>query len=240
MTGFAAGAVPNRLETRPIYAELTALVSVIVIDLVLAGDNAVVVGMAAAGLPRELRKKAIVIGIAAAALLRIVFALFTTRLLEVSFGLVLGGGLLLLWVAWKLFRETRKAMMEAHLAFAHGAHGDHGPHGMALDGAAPTAGRSQKSFAAALTQIVLADVSMSLDNVLAVAGTARHHLVVLVIGLALSVALMGLAATVIATILRRHPWISYLGLLLIAWVAFAMIIEGTWQVWTVATSVRPL
>ena len=113
MTGSAAAAVPNPLETRAIYAELTALVSVIVIDLVLAGDNAVVVGMAAAGLPRELRKKAIVIGIAAAALLRIVFALFTTRLLEVSFGLVLGGGLLLLWVAWKLFRETRRAVTEA-------------------------------------------------------------------------------------------------------------------------------
>ena len=233
MTGSAAAAVPNPLETRAIYAELTALVSVIVIDLVLAGDNAVVVGMAAAGLPRELRKKAIVIGIAAAALLRIVFALFTTRLLEVSFGLVLGGGLLLLWVAWKLFRETRRAVTEAHLAFAHSGHAEGRPTEVDFSGPPPAAA-GNKTVAAALTQIVLADVSMSLDNVLAVAGTARHHVVVLVIGLALSVALMGVAATVIAAVLRRHPWISYLGLVLIAWVAFAMIIEGTWQVWTVA------
>jgi len=215
---------------------LTALVSVIVIDLVLAGDNAVVVGMAAAGLPRELRKKAIVIGIGAAALLRIIFALFATRLLDISVGLVLAGGLLLLWVAWKLFRETRRAATEAHLAHAAaqsrnselGAHG-----GMAFVAGAETA-VTHKTFGTALKQIVVADVSMSLDNVLAVAGTARHHVVVLVIGLTLSVALMGLAATVIAAVLRRHPWISYLGLILIAWVAVAMIVEGTRQVWEVA------
>jgi YjbE family integral membrane protein len=213
---------------------------VIVIDLVLAGDNAVVVGMAAAGLPRDLRKKAIVIGIAAAALLRILFAVFTTQLLDVI-GLVLAGGLLLLWVAWKLLRETRRAVAEARADggadYAHAAATvDGGSTTMAGSGAVR---KPPKTFASALSQIVLADVSMSLDNVLAVAGTARHHIGVLVIGLALSVALMGVAATVIAGLLRRYPWISYLGLLLIAWVAIAMIVEGGWQVASTVVRVRP-
>jgi YjbE family integral membrane protein len=201
---------------------------VIVIDLVLAGDNALVVGMAAAALPYETRRKAIVIGIAAAALLRIFFAVFTTQLLNVI-GLVLAGGLLLLWVAWKLFRETRRSIAEAQLA-ASGGH----EFGLLTEGEvhAPVSRPAlpRKTLPAALTQIVVADVSMSLDNVLAVAGTARHHLPVLVIGLALSVGLMGIAATLIAGVLRRYPWISYLGLLLIAWVAIAMISEGSWQI----------
>ena len=212
----------------------------IVIDLVLAGDNAVVVGMAAAGLPRELRRKAIVIGIGAAALLRILFAIFATQLLDVAVGLVLGGGLLLLWVGWKLFRETRRAVAEAHNQHAlEAAAFSCGPDGL-LAGMplAAVATSRVKTFPAALGQIVLADVSMSLDNVLAVAGTARHHLVVLAIGLTLSVCLMGVAATVIAGLLRRNPWISYLGLLLIAWVAFAMIVEGGLQVIAMAQHAR--
>jgi len=210
--------------------ELSTLATVIVIDLVLAGDNAVVVGMAAAGLPEAHRRKAIVYGIAAAAGLRIVFAIFTTQLLGII-GLVLAGGILLLWVTWKLWRELRK-----------GGH-HHTTIGTdALDGSVdnrlgsrpvdlPHPPVQQKTLRQALTQIVVADVSMSLDNVLAVAGTARHHLWVLVVGLALSVALMGLAATFIARILHRFPWISYLGLALIAWVAIAMVWEGAEEVW---------
>src|SRR5215211_4417060 len=181
------------------YSELTALFTVIVIDLVLAGDNAVVVGMAAAGLEPELRRKAIVIGIAAAAGLRIVFAIFTTQILGII-GLMFAGGLLLLWVSWKLWRELRS-----------GGHSEGVLGNDALDpdvdkrlgGSAGHAFAADKvpkpkTFRQALTQIVIADVSMSLDNVLAVAGTARDHLMVLVIGLALSVALMGLAATLVS------------------------------------------
>jgi YjbE family integral membrane protein len=204
-----------------LYAELTALATVIVIDLVLAGDNAVVVGMAAAGLPAAMRRKAIVLGIAAAALLRIVFALFTTQLLNVI-GLVLVGGLLLLWVCWKLWRELRR---DAHLHAAAGAAALHGHDEV------PAVGGKPKTIRQALTQIVVADVSMSLDNVLAVAGTARHHLWVLVVGLALSVALMGLAASFIATLLRKMPWITYVGLALIVWVAVTMIWEGGQEAW---------
>lgn len=209
-------------------SELTALFTVIVIDLVLAGDNAVVVGMAAAGLPADLRRKAIIIGIAAAAGLRIVFAIFTTQLLGVI-GLMLAGGLLLLWVTWKLWREIRSG---GHHAEAVGTDAldvelDGKLYGEKVPGApGKGVGAAPKTFRQALTQIVVADVSMSLDNVLAVAGTARHHLWVLIVGLALSVALMGLAATLIAGILKRYPWISYLGLALIAWVAVMMIWEG--------------
>ncbi len=198
------------------YSEITALVSVIVIDLVLAGDNAVVVGMAAAGLRPAVRHKAIIYGIAAAAALRIVFAIFTSELLEVL-GLTLAGGLLLLWVAWKLWREIRA-----------------GYHTDPADAASAAAGTAKavpdKTFGQALLQIVVADVSMSLDNVLAVAGTARHHIWVLVVGLTLSVALMGVAATLVANILRKYPWISYLGLILIAVVALHMVWDGGHQV----------
>jgi YjbE family integral membrane protein len=200
-----------------LYAEITALISVVFIDLVLAGDNAVVVGMAAAGLRHEIRRKAIFFGIAAAAALRIVFALFTTQLLGVL-GLVLAGGLLLLWVTWKLWREIRAGYHAEPTCVVAGA------------GSATATGAPEKTFGQALIQIVVADVSMSLDNVLAVAGTARHHLWVLVIGLTLSVALMGLAASLVAGILRKHPWISYLGLILIALVAMNMIWEGGHQV----------
>jgi len=201
------------------HSELTALATVIIIDLVLAGDNAVVVGMAAAGLPVEVRKKAIVFGIGAAALLRIIFAVFTAELLSVI-GLVLAGGLLLLWVCWKLWRELRSGPNAATLD----NDADINPYGTPGGGGMGTGPR--KTLGQALTQIVVADVSMSLDNVLAVAGTARHHLWVLAVGLALSVALMGVAATLIARLLHRFRWISYLGLILIAWVALAMIWDG--------------
>ena len=215
----------------PVFvAELTALATVIMIDLVLAGDNAVVVGMAAAGLPADLRRKAIIVGIAAAAGLRIVFAFFATQLLDVI-GLLLVGGLLLLWVSWKLWREIRSG---AHTAEAVGTDAldvelDAKLYGQEIPGAA-AAKPQAKTFRQALTQIVIADVSMSLDNVLAVAGTARDHLWVLIVGLALSVALMGLAATFIARILKRYPWISYIGLLLIAYVALKMIWDGANEV----------
>ncbi|MCB1494517.1 MAG: YjbE family putative metal transport protein [Bauldia sp.] len=214
------------------HSELTALATVIIIDLVLAGDNAVVVGMAAAGLPIELRKKAIVFGIVAAAGLRIVFAVFTAELLNVI-GLVLAGGLLLLWVSWKLWRELRSGgFARAALATdALDAELDGKLYGRPVTGASGAGAKPQcKTLKQALTQIVVADVSMSLDNVLAVAGTARHHLWVLVVGLALSVALMGLAATLIARLLNRHRWIAYLGLILIAWVAVAMIWDGAREV----------
>jgi YjbE family integral membrane protein len=198
------------------YSELTALFSVLVIDLVLAGDNAIVVGLAAAGLPHEQRRKAVLIGIGAAAALRIIFAVFATQLLLII-GLTLAGGILLLWVLWKLAREI---MAER------GARN-------ALDaGAGPLTGERAKTLGRAVWQIVIADVSMSLDNVLAVAGAAREHLYVLVIGLSLSVALMGIAASLIADLLKRHFWISYIGLAIIAWVAVGMILEGGQEVIT--------
>ena len=211
---------------------ISALAAIVVIDLVLAGDNAIVVGMAAAGLPEAMRRKAIVIGIAAAAGLRIVFAVFTTQLLGII-GLVLGGGLLLLWVTWKLWREIRAG---GHREEAVGTDAlvielDGRLYGAAIpDAPGGDAAGSSKTFRQALIQIVVADVSMSLDNVLAVAGTARNHLWVLVVGLTLSVALMGVAATLIARVLKRHPWISYFGLVLIAWVAFVMIWDGVHEV----------
>lgn len=211
-------------------SELTALFTVIVIDLVLAGDNAIVVGMAAAGLPRELRQKAIIIGIGAAAVLRIIFAIFTTQLLGVI-GLMFAGGLLLLWVCWKLWRELRAGGHQAEDVGTDALDGeiDGTLSGEPIGGGAMGAARAaapKKTIRQALTQIVVADVSMSLDNVLAVAGTARQHVWVLIVGLALSVALMGLAATLIARVLKRFPWISYLGLALIGWVAFMMIWDG--------------
>jgi YjbE family integral membrane protein len=187
------------------YQALVALASVVVIDVVLAGDNAVVVGMAAARLPREQQHRVIALGIAMATVLRIGFALVTIELLAII-GLTLAGGILLLWVAWKMYRELRKSPGHAVEAQSHGA--------------------KAKSFNQALVQVVLADVSMSLDNVLAVAGTARDHLWVLVLGLVLSVALMGVASTVVARLLDRHPWFAWIGLAIVTIVAFRMIYEG--------------
>jgi YjbE family integral membrane protein len=186
--------------------ELNALIQVIIVDLVLAGDNAVVVGLAAAGLAKEQRAKVIIVGIAAAAVLRIIFALATAYLLQII-GLLLAGGLLLLWVCWKFWRELQ--------AYQHA--------GQAADGEAPP----EKTMTQAVTQIVIADVSMSLDNVLAVAGIAHEHTWVLIVGLALSVVFMGLAATLIARVLERHRWVAYLGLAVIFYVAVNMTVRGT-------------
>ena len=209
-------------------AELSALLQVIVVDLVLAGDNAIVVGLAAAGLPAKDRARVIAIGIAAATLMRIGFAAVTVQLLQIV-GLLLAGGLVLLWVAWKLWREIR-VRREAHRAPdpAAGAQGSDGADAAALGHAPP------KRMRDAIVQIVVADVSMSLDNVLAVAGIARDHTWVLVVGLVLSVAFMGLAAAWIARQLEGRPWIAYVGLAVIFYVAMAMIVEGWREVAAVA------
>jgi YjbE family integral membrane protein len=199
---------------------LLALGQVIMIDLVLAGDNAVVIGMAAAGLPKEMRNKAILVGIIAATVLRIGFALIATQLLQVL-GLLLVGGILLLWVCWKMWRELRD-----------GGNDQADPNdseNFDTDGASSRGPR--KTFAQAALQIVIADVSMSLDNVLAVAGAAHEHPTVLVIGLVLSIALMGLAASFIARLLNNHRWIAYVGLAIILYVAGDMIYRGTIEVW---------
>ena len=197
--------------------ELVALGQVLMIDLVLAGDNAVVVGMAAAGLPAEQRRKAIFWGIVAATVMRVGFAAITVQLLSIV-GIVLAGGVLLLWVCWKMYREIREG--------AHGHPGGSDQHEgvQALDGAAPTAPR--KTLRQAITQILVADVSMSLDNVLAVAGAAREHPWIMAFGLVLSVILMGVAATFIARLLERYRWIAWVGLLLILYVALQMIWDG--------------
>ena len=197
-----------------------ALLQVIGIDLVLAGDNAVVIGLAAAGLPKDLRNKAILIGIIAATVLRIGFAAITTQLLAVV-GLLLAGGILLLWVCWKMWRELR-AGHEAEESAAQEALADAD---LNADGTVAS-GAPRKTFAQAAWQIVIADVSMSLDNVLAVAGAARDHPTVLIIGLVLSIALMGLAASFIARLLSKHRWIAYVGLAIILYVSLEMIWRG--------------
>lgn len=201
-------------------AFFTALGQVIMIDLVLAGDNAVVIGLAAAGLPQELRRRAIIIGILAATLMRIIFALIATQLLAIT-GLLLAGGLLLLWVCWKMFEELRLPHGDAMEALSDADINADGT----VAGVAP-----RKTLRQAVTQIIIADVSMSLDNVLAVAGAAHDHPEVLVFGLILSIALMGLAATFIANLLNRHRWIAWVGLLIILYVAAGMIWEGWHQV----------
>jgi YjbE family integral membrane protein len=177
------------------------------IDLVLAGDNTIIIGLAAAGLPPELRRRAIVFGVAAATILRILFASIVMQLLAII-GLTLAGGILLLWVVWKMWRELRA--------------GTHAP-----AGGAPA---KPKTLLQAMIQITLADVSMSLDNVLAVAGAAGDHGWVLVVGLLISVVLTGVASAYIAGLLNRYPWIAYLGLAIIAYVAGDMIWRGTHEV----------
>ena len=202
---------------------LAALAQVIAIDLVLAGDNAVVIGLAAAGLPKDLRTKAILVGILAATVLRICFALVTTHLMALT-GLVLAGGILLLWVCWKMWRELREGHEAEEQTAAEALAGED----LNRDGTIAPAPR--KTFRQAAIQIIVADVSMSLDNVLAVAGAAREHPSVLVIGLALSIALMGLAASFIARLLGRYRWIAYVGLAIILYVALKMIREGWHEV----------
>jgi YjbE family integral membrane protein len=190
---------------------LTAFVEILFIDIVLAGDNAIVVGALAAGLPAEQRRKVILIGVLAALVLRIGFALIVTQLLQIV-GLVLAGGILLLWVAWRMYREIR--------------HNDESVGSEEIAGDEHSGVRPARSFASAAWGVALADVSMSLDNVLAVAGAAREHPWVLVFGLILSVLLMGLAANFIARYIDRYRWIAWIGLLVILWVACKMIFEG--------------
>jgi YjbE family integral membrane protein len=192
-------------------AAIAALLEILAIDIVLAGDNAIVVGALAAGLPAEQRRKVIMIGVAAALVLRIAFALIVTQLLQVV-GLILAGGLLLLWVAWKMWRELR--------------HGGESRGSDEVAGDEHSGLRPAKSFTSAAWGVAVADVSMSLDNVLAVAGAARDHPWILVFGLILSVVLMGVAANFIARYIERYRWIAYIGLAVIVWVASKMIWDG--------------
>ena len=206
------------------YEALAALGQVIMIDLVLAGDNAIVIGLAAAGLPKEQRARAILVGIIAATVLRIIFALATTWLLALGGALLVGGGLLLLWVCWKMWRELRDGGQ--HNEGAEAITGEDLDKDLNVAGDAP-----RKTFAQAAWQTVIADVSMSLDNVLAVAGAAKAHPEVLVFGLVLSIALMGLAASFVARLLNKYRWIAYIGLLIILYVAIVMVWEGGHMVW---------
>lgn len=193
---------------------LTAFATVVLLDVALAGDNAIIVGALAAGLPAGQRKKVILVGILAALVLRIVFAVAVLYGLESfkSYGLVFGGGLLLLWVAWKMYRELQPRTVSGGSA--------------EVEGDEHSGIRPAKSFAAAAWAVAVADVSMSLDNVLAVAGAAREHPGIMVIGLVLSVALMGIAANVIAKYIERYRWIAWVGLVIILYVAGKMILEG--------------
>jgi YjbE family integral membrane protein len=201
----------------------SSLLQVILIDLVLAGDNAVVIGLAAAGLATEVRKKAILIGIIAATVLRIGFALITTQLLSLGGALLVAGGVLLLYVCWKMYRELKVSHEAEEEATEALENADLNADG-AVSGKVP-----RKSLRDAVIQIIIADVSMSLDNVLAVAGAAQHHFEALIFGLALSVVMMGVAATFIARLLHRFRWIAWIGLLIILYVAAKMIYEGADQ-----------
>jgi len=202
-------------------ASLVAFVQVVLVDLVLAGDNAVVVGIVVASLPIRQRTRAMMIGIGGATLMRVAFASVTVQLLQ-FIGLLLAGGLLLLWVCWKLWRELRVLRRSRLAGRVEGA----GEPGAESSGAA----RAPKTMRQAVRQIIVADLSMSLDNVLAVAGVARQHTWVLILGLALSVAFMGLAAALIARLLDRHHWLAYIGLAIIFYVALGMIWDGAWEV----------
>jgi YjbE family integral membrane protein len=207
-------------------SQISAFLQVLMIDLVLAGDNAVAVGLAAAGLPRKQRKQVIIYGLAAAVALRIIFALVTVQLLQVL-GLLIAGGVLLLWVCWRMWRDLKSGhsleedIAEHTLEEATGVDMNEAP---GVSGAADAVPR--KTFKQAFITIFAADVSMSLDNVLAVAGAAREHPHILVFGLVLSIALMGVAATYIARLLHRYPWIGYVGLVIVLFVAVRMIWEG--------------
>jgi YjbE family integral membrane protein len=184
---------------------------VLMIDIMLAGDNAIIVGALAAGLPADQRRKVIIIGIVAALVLRIIFALLVTQLMQIV-GLIFAGGILLLWVSWKMYRELR------HSGESHGSPEIEGDEHAGL--------KPAKSFASAAWAVAVADVSMSLDNVLAVAGAAREHPGILIIGLLLAVALMGVAANILAKYIERYRWIAWVGLVIILWVAGKMIYDG--------------
>ncbi len=195
-------------------AEVFAFIQVVFIDLVMAGDNAVAVGIAAAGLPADKRKKAILYGLIGAIVTRVGFVLITVQLLKIV-GLLLAGGLLLLWVCFKMWHELRQPVEGEH-----------------VDGVPKPI--KPRSMASAVIQILIADVSMSLDNVLAVTGAASDHVWVLAFGLLFSIAAMGLAANLIANILHKYRWIAYIGVLVVFGVACRMIYEGGHEVWTVA------
>jgi YjbE family integral membrane protein len=194
-----------------LISQLTALVSVVLIDIVLAGDNAVVVGTAAAGLPPRQQRKVIMIGAGLALLARVAFALVATQLLAII-GLLLAGGLLLLWVAWKIWRDLRSG------------------HGSEAHTEASLAAQAPKTMGSAIMQVAVADISMSLDNVLAVAGAARDHPYIMIFGLLLSIALMAVAAQMIARMIDRHRWVAYVGLVIVLFVAFRMIYDGGLEV----------
>jgi YjbE family integral membrane protein len=199
---------------------IAALFQVIMIDLALAGDNAIVIGMAAAGLPAAQRTRAIMFGMMGAAVLLIIFATLTTQLLKVV-GLLFAGGVLLLWVCWKMWRELRASAHEQENDGAEAMTGTDINADGTIAGHAP-----RKTLAQAAGQIIIADLSMSLDNVLAVAGAAREHPIVLLFGLSLSIFLMGVAARFIAGLLQKYRWIAYVGLAIILYVAFGMIFRG--------------
>ncbi|TWA80382.1 YjbE family integral membrane protein [Azospirillum brasilense] len=215
------------MESVDLWSQLAALGQVVAIDLVLAGDNAIVVGMAAAAVPLAQRRKVIFWGIGAAIVLRIFFALITTQLLAII-GLTLAGGVLLLWVCWKMFRELRSHGSD-EVAPDEAMDAPDAPVGVAGNTAAGAA-VGGVTVGAAIWQIVVADVSMSLDNVLAVAGAAKDHPTILVIGLLLSVVLMGAAANMIAHVLHKHRWIGWVGLAIITYVALDMIWRGSNEV----------
>ena len=196
--------------------DLAALLQVILVDLVLAGDNAIVIAIVVAGFaPRE-RARLLMLGVVAATVVRILFALVATELLKIV-GLMLAGGLLLLWVCWKLWRELESQRRARGIVCADDAN---------IDASATPQAAAPKSMREAITQIVIADVSMSLDNVIAVAGIARDNTWVLVVGLILSIAFMAFAATFIARLLTKHHWIAYLGLAIIVYVAAVLIWDG--------------
>jgi YjbE family integral membrane protein len=205
------GAIVNDFSNITEPAALAAFLQVLMIDLVLAGDNAIVVGALAAGLPADQRKKVILIGVLAALVLRIAFALVVQQLMGIV-GLIFIGGILLAWVAWKMWRELR------HTGQSHGS--------PEIEGDEHSGLKPAKSFAGAAWAVAVADVSMSLDNVLAVAGAAREHPGIMIVGLIFAVALMGLAANIIAKYIERYRWIAYFGLAVIVYVAVKMIYEG--------------
>ena len=213
---------------------IAAFFQVVMIDLALAGDNAIIIGMAAAGLPEQQRTRAIFFGMAGATVLLVIFAGITTQLLKLV-GLLFAGGVLLLWVCWKMWRELRatanqeeEQAIEALIGLDINADGT-------LTGYAP-----RKTLAQAAGQIIIADLSMSLDNVLAVAGAAREHPVVLIFGLSLSIFLMAVAARFIAGLLHKYRWIAYLGLGVILYVALGMVFRGAQELTPVVSAVAGL
>jgi YjbE family integral membrane protein len=203
---------------------LAAFLQVILIDIVLAGDNAVVIGLAAAGVPKPERRRVIFWGLAAAVVLRVALAVMTATILAVI-GLTFAGGILLLWVSWRLYRDLKRPHEDVVGTKTIGEHGSLVPSGL------PAASANVRR---AIFRITVADISMSLDNVLAVAGAAMNHVWVLTVGLALSIALMGFAAAAIANVLHRNPWISYAGLIIVVYVALRMIWLGAMQIAHVA------